>query len=258
MPFYIQTPNIKTADMAQLTLTLDYIKHSPTFSMFYGNISGTTLHVDSAVSTIALPLSGQIMWNPYQGLQVISDTGILGVQSPAMGLVHEFAHVIFGHDEAQATAFETTIARELGEPTRANYNAIGSDVRVQNSTQHTDNGHWTTYERAGLKKVGGLYDGSTAAPSMGIGYPPPPPHAPSGWGFSSSYYSMDSNYTLRDASYIQYPDQQRSGASNLDAEILQFHLGQEDSAAVAASPIEHTDTHFIAAHIVGLHESVHS
>ncbi|EEF26761.1 conserved hypothetical protein, partial [Ricinus communis] len=76
-----------------------------------------------------MPGSGQLMWNPTQGLQVISETGILGVQSPAMGMVHEIAHVIFGADEAQATLFETRVARELGEPVRANYNATGSDVK---------------------------------------------------------------------------------------------------------------------------------
>lgn len=257
MSIVVHTPNITSADMSQLTLALQYIKQSPNFSMFYQNLDGLTFHVGPNVATIALPQSGQLMWNPTQGLQVVSDTGILGVQSPAMGLVHEIAHLIFGHNEAQATAFETRVAHDLGEPVRANYNATGSDVRVRNSTQHTDNGHWTTFEKVGGMKTGGLYDGSSNAPIMGNGYPAPPPNAPIGWGFASPWYSQDSKGDLHDASYWKVPDQQRSVPNNFDTNILEFHSAQKDSAPVAAPPIEHNDAHPVTVQIVGVHESAH-
>ncbi|WP_373991308.1 hypothetical protein [Duganella sp. BuS-21] len=197
------------------------------------------------------------MWNPNQGLQVISDTGVLGVQSPAMGLAHEIAHVIFGHDEAQATAFETRVALELGEPVRANYNAIGSDVKVQNSTQHTDNGTWKTFEKGGWTKVGGTYDGSSNAPGMGNGFPMPPPNAPTGWGYATSFFSMDSKGNLHDASYLIILDPEKSEPNDFDTKILETYLAQNEPAPIAASPIEHNDATFIEAHIVGVHELVH-
>ena len=86
MSWSIATPGISHADSSQLTLTLEYIKKSPNMAMFYQYMDGLTMHVGANVDTIALPQSGQIMWNPYQGLQVISADGILGVQSAAMGL----------------------------------------------------------------------------------------------------------------------------------------------------------------------------
>lgn len=224
--------------------------------MFYQFLDGLTFHVGSNVETMALPQSGQLMWNPTQGLQVISDTGVLGVQSPAMGLVHEIAHVIFGHDEAQATAFETLVARDLREPVRANYNATGSDVKVGNSTQHTDNGHWTTFQKEGSMRIGGLYDGSILAPSMGTGFPPAPPNAPPGFGYASPWFSVDGHGDLRDASYLVV-DPQRSVPNNVDTKILEFYLAQEDSASVTASPLEHYDAHLIAVQIVGVNESAH-
>ncbi|WP_157778450.1 hypothetical protein [Massilia violaceinigra] len=255
MPISIHVPSISMADRGQLMLTLQYIKHSPNFAIYYPNLDGLTIHVGSLLPTIALPTSGQISWNPNQGLQVISDTGILGVQSPAMGLVHEIAHVIFGHNEAQATAFETRVARDLGEPTRANYGSIGNEVRVYNSTQHTDNGEWKSYEQSGATKTSGNYDGSTNAPNMGWGYIPPPPGAPKGWTFPSSPFGMDSNGNLHDASYWQIPPGgQKSVPNNVDTEILEFYLTQEDPAPIAALPIEPTDAQHVAPQIIGLPE----
>lgn len=256
MDVLIHTPKITPTGVSQLVLTLQYIKQSPNFALFYSNMDGMTINIGN-LPTTALPMSGQVNWNPYQGLQVISDTGILGVQSAAMGLVHEIAHVIFGHNEAQATAFETLVARDLGEPTRANYGATGSEVRVQNVTQHTDNGQWKALDQGGATKIGGNYDGSTNAPSMGIGYIPTPPGFP--WTPPlMSTYSWDSNGNLVDKSHWQLPpDGQKFVPNNFDTEILEFHLTQEDSATVAALPIELTDAQHVAAEIVGVPESAH-
>lgn len=259
MTFYIQTPGISTANMSQLTLALEYIKQSPTFNFFYPNMNGMTLHVGSNVTNMEFPNTGEIGWNPTLGMQVISDTGILGVQSPAMALVHEVAHAVFGHNETQATAFETLVARELGEPTRANYYSTGADVRVLNSTQHTDNGTWKTFEKGGGSRAYGLFDGSSNAPNMGTGYPPAPPNAPPGWNpFAASYYSMDSKGDLRDASYLEFPPyNQKSVPNNVDTKILELYLVQEDSAPVSALAIEHTDEHHVVTQIVGVPESAH-
>ncbi|WP_175016817.1 hypothetical protein [Massilia sp. YMA4] len=257
MDVHIQTPKITPTGMSQLVLALQYIKQSPNFALFYPNMDGITVNIGN-LPTTALPLSGQVNWNPSQGLQVISDTGILGVQSPAMGLVHEIAHVIFGHNEAQATAFETRVALDLGEPTRANYGATGSEVRVQNVTQHTDNGQWKAVDQGGATKTGATYDGSTNAPNMGLGYIPTPPGFP--WTFSPTVttFSWDIKGNLVDKSHWQLPpDGQQFVPNKFDAEFLEFHLGQEDSATVAALPIELTDAQHDAAQIIGVPESAH-
>jgi len=162
----IQVPGGTSEDMINVNSSLQYLNKSPTAALFLQNLN-LTVYVDANGPTIAMPLSGQVMWNPSQGLQVISTSGVLGVQSPAMGLLHEIAHAIFGYDEQQATAFETIIALELGEPTRDNYNAIGADVKVKNPTQHTDNGQWTVFDILGNKVTGSYYDGTTNSPDLG-------------------------------------------------------------------------------------------
>lgn len=260
MDVIIHTPQITSTGFQQLTLGLEYLKQSPTFAMFYPNLNGRTIYVGSNLPTVEMPITGQISWNPTLGMQVISDSGVLGVQSPAMAIAHEFAHSVFGHNEAQATAFETAVARELGEPTRANYGAVGDDVKLLNVTQHTDNGQWKTYEKGGVTKIGGSYDGSTTAPPMGWGYIPPPPGAPHGWIYNSplTKFSVDSNGNLRDASYLQFPPyEQKFVPNDVDAKILEFHFAQEDSAPATALAIEHTDAHHVAAQIVGVAESAH-
>lgn len=260
MDVVIHTPQITSTGAQQLTLALEYAKHSPTFSFYYQYANGTTIYVGSNLPTIELPTSGQVSWNPTLGLQVISDSGVLGVQSSAMGLIHELIHKIFGYNEAQATALESVVARELGEPTRANYGAIGEDVKLQNVTQHTDNGQWKTYEKGGATKVGVSYDGSTTAPSMGWGYIPPPPGAPKSWIYNSpsTKFSFDSNGDLRDASYLEFPPyNQKFVPNDVDTKILEFHLAQEHSAPFTPLAIEHTDAHHVVAQIVGLPESAH-
>ena len=162
----IQAPGANSTDMINLNVSLQYLNKSPTAALFLQNLN-FSISIDANGPTIALPLSGQVLWNPSQGLQVISAAGVLGVQSPAMGLLHEIAHIIFGYDEAQATAFETIIANELGEPTRENYNAIGADVKVKNPTQHTENGQWSVIDILGNKVTGSYYDGTTNSPDLG-------------------------------------------------------------------------------------------
>lgn len=260
MDVLIHTPKITPTGMQQLTLALEYIKHSPTFSMYYQNMNGMTIYVGSNMPTIEFSTTAAVSWNPTQGLQVVSEAGVLGVQSAALGLVHEIAHAVFGYGEAQATAFETVVARELGEPTRANYGATGSDVTLQNVTQHTDNGQWKTYEKGGGTKVGVNYDGSNVAPPMGWGYIPTPPGMPKGWIYNSpaTKFSIDSNGDLRDASYLEFPPyNQKSAPNNVDTKILELHLAQEDSTPVSALEIEHTGAHHVAAQLVGVPESVH-
>ncbi|MBB3120048.1 hypothetical protein [Pseudoduganella violacea] len=223
-------------------------------SLFYQHLDGLTMYVGPNVNTAALPQSGQIMWNPYQGLQVISREGVLGIQSAAMGLVHEIAHVIFGHDEAQATAFETRVAIDLGEPIRADYNAIGEDVRIRNSTQHTDNGTWTTFNKAQGMIKWGVYDGGINPPNLGNGFPMPPPNAPKGWGYATSYYYMDNGRLIDNSHWQDVP--QRSVPNDFDTRIFESYLTQDNAEPVTASPIEHNDVHLAAVQIIGVHESV--
>jgi hypothetical protein len=199
----IYTPGVSHSDSAQFGLTLQYLAgKSPVFAFFYPQIYGKTFLISSQGPNMVMPASGQIFWNPSKGLQVISETGVIGVQSAAMGLVHEFGHLIFGHNEAAATAWETSIARELGEPIRANYLSTGVEMRVENSTLHTENGTWKAFQKNNTFMVGGQYNGETFAPYLGSGVAPPGPPVP-GWGgwhsgntpiFMGDYGPIDTSY----------------------------------------------------------------
>lgn len=156
-----------TTDNINLSVSLQYLSGSPTAGYILQQNVTVNFNSSNVDSVVGLPGSRFMSWDPSSGMQVVSANGVLGVQSPAMGLLHELAHAVFGADEAAATAFETKICQELGEPTRASYTATGQFVKVDNPTEHTENGQWVQKDVLGNVVRGGMYDGGTHAPSMG-------------------------------------------------------------------------------------------
>lgn len=128
-----------------------------------------------------------IVWNPTEGVAVEDINGNdVGVQSPANGLMHEFAHSIdpkqldqrllpnaqyLNESEAMATMYADAVAKETGEVTRNNYK--GHDIALANITAHTSGGagggqEWAQVGANGTVEHGPAYvQGTTTAPQFG-------------------------------------------------------------------------------------------
>jgi hypothetical protein len=201
----IFAPGVTTFSAMQAGLSLQYARaKSPTFNFFSPQLENTTMYISSTATNMYIESTGAIMWNPTLALQVIAPDGSRGVQSPTMQLVHEIAHKLFGHSEAQATAWETTIAREIGEPIRASYTSTGDYVKVQNSTQHSENGVWMAFNKLGKMYSGGpfYYDHPSG---MGNGLAPPgPPLNNGGYSFPMGQVFINDNVRI-DTSYPYQP-----------------------------------------------------
>lgn len=91
------------------------------------------------------PNTGEIGWDPRSALKV---GGTDNYQSPAMGFIHEVDHAVnmitpqptgdnYHNTEEKRviTGSETTIANDLGEPTRKDH--LGEVVHVGSSTEHS-------------------------------------------------------------------------------------------------------------------------
>jgi RHS repeat-associated protein len=115
------------------------------------NMTETITLIESPLSSIHK--NGTIWFDPYAGNQI--DNG--GIQSPALGFLHEVAHAIrrfrdpvglkndriavdndYDNKEEKRviTGIETKVAKPLGEPVRQNHN--GSLVKVDSPTYHKD------------------------------------------------------------------------------------------------------------------------
>lgn len=163
--------------------TLNYLRRDPEAADIIDNSHYTVWLNTNNETSVYFPPDGLtnpiVNWDPTSALQVLN-MDLLGVQSPAMGLLHELVHALFGANEAQATEIETRIAIRLDEPTRSDYNNSLDTIQVDNPTQHTDkDGTWTTVTADGQEHKGEQYDGTTTAPSMGGS-------APSGGGGGGS------------------------------------------------------------------------
>lgn len=168
---YGNTPS--SADAMQTSLATMELGRSNTMSDALNNYSINLNVVHSGVDETYMGSTVRtISWDPGQAHQVVDSNGVYGIQSPAMALAHEIAHAIYGADENAATAFETQVAHELGEPTRADYNSVTANVQVTNSTEHTDNGKYVSLNLDGTTTVGPDYHGTKdekTAPNMGAG-----------------------------------------------------------------------------------------
>jgi hypothetical protein len=175
--------NASPTDLAKLDLALTYLQtSSATSNILYGVITNGT------VSQIQIVHDGNDMyngttkilsWDPDSALQ-ITNNGSTGVQSAALGLIHEFAHAYdpnFASEtrdqrEDFATKMEGIVARDLDEPIRVNYGDARGFVDQSNPTQHTifENGGqtWTEFEQYGGETTGMVYNPfASAAPALG-------------------------------------------------------------------------------------------
>jgi hypothetical protein len=114
---------------------------------------------DSAINTVH--------WDPTSALSVIQSNGQLGVQSAALGLLHELYHWIYYHTgnaayaEEATTSLESNAAIQLGEPVRPTYSSasqINKLVVVTNPTAHTGGGYWQAVDVNGNPVQGPVYD----------------------------------------------------------------------------------------------------
>ncbi|NVM74504.1 hypothetical protein FHW83_000264 [Duganella sp. SG902] len=128
-------------DIAKFNLALNYLSQSPeALSALNASVGLTINIVHNGNDSYGMP---GVSWDPNSGLAV-SNNGVVGVQSAALGLAHEIAHSMdpnltatSAESEAYATQKETVIANQLGEPTRDAYTSENGTVTLTNSTEHT-------------------------------------------------------------------------------------------------------------------------
>jgi len=118
-----------------------------------------------------------IFWDPNSALAVKDPYDAIpstGIQSPALGLLHEAAHatdpnfirnlntknVAYGNDaEACAGNIEASVAEDLGEPIRHDHDAAGYPTTA-NPTTHTNNDNiWEQDSPWGTTEYGGQWGG---------------------------------------------------------------------------------------------------
>jgi hypothetical protein len=158
-------------DKADLDTALKYLQQtnasgkavSPTATKLIAKMKeGATIHIIHDGNDSYNPNTGVLNWDPKSGLEVTSKQGI---QSAALGLVHEMDHEVNGQKTPQPTGdgyenteekrvitgSETKIAHDLHEPTRTDH--YGSTVVMTTANAHTD------------VKAGKVVDGAVAAPA---------------------------------------------------------------------------------------------
>lgn len=175
--------------MINVNLALNYLLDSSTFksALTNGDVTIRITH-DNTNSTLfsADGSTVQISWDPNAAHQVYSADYKYGIQSPAEALAHEVAHALFHADEAQATAFETKVALELGDATRGNYQLVDpAKIYVENPTEHTQNGQFVQKNLDDTYTKSGTYSGTAGektAASLGWGT------GPSGGGGGAGTY----------------------------------------------------------------------
>lgn len=156
-------------DKADLDTALKYLQQtdaggkavSPTATRLIARMKeGATIHIIHDGNDSYNPGTGVLNWDPKSGLAVTSKQGI---QSAALGLVHEMDHEVNGQKNPQPTGdgyenseekrvitgSETRIAHDLHEPTRTDH--YGSTVVMTTANAHTD------------VKSGKVVDGAVAA-----------------------------------------------------------------------------------------------
>lgn len=155
-------------DKADLNTALQYLQQtdssgkavSPTATKLIAKMKeGATIHIIHDGNDSYDPNTGVLNWDPKSGLKVTSGQGI---QSAALGLVHEMDHEVNGtvgkptgdgyqntEEKRVIAGSETKIAHDLGEPTRKDH--YGSTVVMTTANAHTD------------VKSGKVVDGAIAA-----------------------------------------------------------------------------------------------
>ncbi len=162
-----------SAHVINVSLAVKYLQTSQTAAGALANSNfSLTVSNDGSDNTLtsADGSFSQVTWDPHAAHQVYASDGTSGIQSPSIALLHEIAHVLYGSDEAGATAFETIVAKELGEPVRAEYNAnYPLKIYVENPSEHTEYGMFVEMNLDGTYTSGGTYTGGTTAYRLGWG-----------------------------------------------------------------------------------------
>ncbi|MBA2935379.1 hypothetical protein HZF05_14930 [Sphingomonas sp. CGMCC 1.13654] len=142
-------------DKTDLNTALKYLQQtdssgkavSPTATKLIAKMKeGATIHIIHDGNDSYDPSTGVLNWDPKSGLKVTSGQGI---QSAALGLVHEMDHEVSGtvgkptgdgyqntEEKRVIAGSETTIAHDLHEPTRTDH--YGSTVVMTTANAHTD------------------------------------------------------------------------------------------------------------------------
>lgn len=230
--FTVQNSNSEMTSM--LNMALEYLQKSPAAGALIElaselgiqlgmNPKNTDFYPDVLMADPGTDLfdpgTHMVIWNPYSALEVkdYASGAIIGVQSAALGLLHEIVHGIdpallsnldeklpgtglANQAEFVALQYESLVASELGEVTRNNVR--GNGVDSDNPTTHTtpiDTGLvWTQLNAQGVSEYGGHYEspGQTTAGTVpdfastlvawenSGGFEPPDPWENSG-GFES-------------------------------------------------------------------------
>ena len=202
--------NANDADLAKFEAALYYLQQGPVGSAIIAKAQSEGVKI--VFSDPNNPHSGYsapehtIVWNPKEGAVVEDANGNdVGVQSPANGLMHEFAHSIdpkqldqtllpnaqyLNESEAMATMYADAVAKETGEVTRNNYR--GHDIAVANITAHTSAGasgaqEWAQVGANGTAEHGPAYvAGTVIAPQFGS-----TDAYKNIWDFSGDYAAFD-------------------------------------------------------------------
>lgn len=120
-----------------------------------------------------LGVANVIRWDPEAGLKVNQANGVVGTQSPALGLAHEFKHFLNGlstnYAEYVTTQWESDLAQSLGEPVRPTYDSTprtGAIQFVTNTTASSTGQYWKATDAAGHIIFGPAYNAS--APTVTV------------------------------------------------------------------------------------------
>lgn len=181
--------NATPDNVEKLRITLDYIQAhdlAGTAILKAAWIDGVQIALNNFEESEFGDLTGEdrwvpeehtVYWNPDSALQVVDSSGhVVGVQSPAIGLVHESAHAVdpesISHlqeavpgyrnlGEYEAVAFEQMSSENLGEVTRINHKGV--DLQVFNPTLHTEanadgTATWKQVNEYGQSEQGPQYD----------------------------------------------------------------------------------------------------
>lgn len=179
---FASVQNATPSDIAKLNSALSYLSTSTLANdtLQQAAAAGTTIVIlrpgDPDGDHIS-PDQKTLYWDPDSGLIVTSADGTTGVQSSALGLLHEAFHItdpsykdpstIAGNkdDETWAVGETNIAAGQLGEPQSVNH--AGTEIYAADPLEHTvpsENGgtDWVTQAPGGGQTILGNYqDGST-------------------------------------------------------------------------------------------------
>ena len=182
------TPGATSDDLNKFNLSLSHLALSSyaTAVMTQAANSGVTITFVHNGEDAYDPSTHTIFWDPDSALTVKDEFtgGAKGVQSAALGLLHEAAHATdpnywanknepnatYGNDEeAYATNVENSVAAVLGEPERYNHDALSFPVATNPTTFTNSENYWEQRAPNGSYETGDYWNGITPAATETFG-----------------------------------------------------------------------------------------